>query len=84
LISLGNDNKCWIFDTTIKSLTHGRDLGVPGISKLDDGIKIGDLIAIMSCKDELIGLGRAKMDSKGILKCDKGLAVRLEKVFMSI
>ena len=26
--------KCWIFDTTIESLSHGRDRAIPGLSKL--------------------------------------------------
>ena len=36
----------------------------------------------MSLKNELVAVGVAKMGSSSILKKDKGVAVRIEKVFM--
>jgi H/ACA ribonucleoprotein complex subunit 4 len=73
--------KVWILDTTIIPLTHGRDLAIPGISKLHSNIKKQDLVAVMSLKDELIALGIANMTSEEIIKKDKGIAVRTDKVF---
>ncbi len=74
--------KVWVLDTTINSLTHGRDLAIPGISKIESAIKKQDIVAIMSLKNELIALGAAEMDSKEIMKKDKGIAVRTDKVFI--
>lgn len=73
----------WVLDTTIESLSHGRDLAVPGISKIESGIKKDDVIAIMSLKDELIALGNAKMNSGDIIQKEKGIAVRTGKVFIT-
>ena len=54
---------------------------VPGISKLNDKISKGEMVAIMSLKNELVALGIAQMNSEEMLG-EKGLAVRTDKVFM--
>lgn len=74
--------KIWVFDTTVDSLCHGASLNLPGISKLESGIKINDYVAIMTLKNELIAIGKAKMTSEEMEKKEKGLAVVLERVFM--
>ncbi len=73
--------KCWILDTTIKSLTHGRDLGIPGISKLEN-FKKGQDVAIMTLKGELVAIGEALMSAVEINTSQKGLAIKIKKVFM--
>ncbi len=73
--------KCWILDTTIKSLTHGRDLGIPGISKLNN-FKKGETIAILTLKNELVAIGNALMSAVEINTQKKGLAIKVTKVFM--
>jgi predicted RNA-binding protein (TIGR00451 family) len=73
--------KIWVTDTCIDSLCHGAILGIPGIAKLESGIKKDQTVAIMSLKDELVCLGIAKMESKDMLG-SKGYAVKTEKVFM--
>jgi H/ACA ribonucleoprotein complex subunit 4 len=74
--------KIWIHDTTVDSLCHGASLKVPGISKLHSGIAKGDLIAIMSLKDEIVALGNARMSSEEIMSEDRGIAASTDKVFM--
>ncbi len=73
--------KIWIFDTAVESLSHGVDLKVPGISKLNDNITSEDNVAVMTLKGELVALGTAKMGSKEMMG-EKGIAVKTEKVFM--
>ena len=73
--------KCWIFDTTITSLTHGRDLAIPGISKLDNFRK-GETIAIMTLKNELVAVGEAIISAVEVNTNEKGLAIKVQKVFM--
>jgi H/ACA ribonucleoprotein complex subunit 4 len=75
--------KCWIFDTTIESVTHGRDIGIPGISKLEN-FKKGELIAIMSLKGELVAIGEALMSGVEINSSEKGLAIKTKKVFIEV
>ncbi len=73
--------KCWIFDTTIESLTHGRDLAIPGISKLEN-FKKGEFVAILTLKGELVAIGEALISAVEINTKEKGLAVNVKKVFM--
>ena len=74
--------RVWVLDTTIKTLTHGRDLAIPGISKIESNINKEDNVAIMTLKGELIALGTAKLNSKEIMKENKGIAIRTDKVFI--
>ncbi len=73
--------KVWILDSTVNSLAHGTDLAIPGISKLEH-IEPDQLVAVMTLKEELVALGRAKLATKHILEQEKGIAVAIEKVFM--
>ena len=54
----------------------------PGIVKLDSDIDINDTIALFTLKNELVAVGKAKMNSQNILKQEKGIAVTDNKVFM--
>lgn len=74
--------KVWVLDTTVDSLCHGANLNIPGISKIESEIINGDLVAVMSLKNELIALGNAKMSSEDIMKNQRGLAIEVSKVFM--
>jgi H/ACA ribonucleoprotein complex subunit 4 len=71
--------KIWIFDTTIQSLTHGRDLAVPGISKLEPFDK-DEAVAILTLKGELVAVGTSLISTRKIK--EKGLIVKVRKVFM--
>ncbi len=73
--------KIWVMDTAVDTLCHGADLKMPGISKLDSGIKKGDVVAVLTLKDELVCLGEAHADSQEMLG-EKGIAVKTNKVFM--
>ncbi len=73
--------KCWVFDTTIGSVSHGRDVAIPGISKLENFRK-GETVAVMSLKGELVAIGEAVMSGVEINTQQKGIAVKVQKVFM--
>ncbi len=73
--------KIWVLDSAVDSICHGANLNVPGISKLNSGINKGDVIAIMTLKDELIAYGIAQLNTKEMLG-EKGVAVKPERVFM--
>jgi len=74
--------KIWVLDTTVDTLCHGASLKVPGIAKLDDTVQKGQLIALMTLKDELIALANSTMDSQDIKKAGRGIAASTQKVFM--
>jgi len=73
--------KVWIKDSAIYNICNGAPLITIGISRLDDGIKKGDIVSIMSLKGELVALGVAKLSSKEMLK-GKHIAVKTDRVLM--
>ncbi len=74
--------KVFVLDTTVDTLCHGSDLKVPGISLVESDIQMGESVAIMTLKGELVAIGTAKMISKDMIKKEKGVAVTTDKVFM--
>ncbi len=74
--------KIWIIDTAVDSICHGAPLNIPGIAKFNSEIKEGDLVAMMTLKNELVAFGTAKMDSEMIRKSERGLVLKTESVFM--
>ncbi len=74
--------KVWALDSSIHSLTHGANLCVPGFSKVHTDIEKDDVIAVMSLKEELIAMGVATMTTEQMMKKEKGVCVRIDKVFM--
>ncbi|MFH0701737.1 MAG: RNA-guided pseudouridylation complex pseudouridine synthase subunit Cbf5 [Candidatus Woesearchaeota archaeon] len=73
--------KCWILDSAIISITHGRDLAIPGVCKLENFRK-EEVVAILSLKGELVAMGEAQMSAVEINTKDKGIAIKVKKVFM--
>ena len=73
--------KVWVLDTAINTLVHGVDLKTPGISKVNEGININDTVAVVSLNDKLIAIGKAIMESNDMATKEKGVAVKVEKVF---
>ena len=72
----------WITDTTVNSLCHGANLCIPGIARLHSDISKDDPVAVLSMKGELVGLGICVMSSEEMMKSEKGVCVRIDKVFM--
>ena len=74
--------KVYVVDSAIDSLCHGADLYVIGVAKYETEIDREDLVAVMSLKGELIGIGYAEMRSKEMEKRERGTAIRIKSVFM--
>lgn len=74
--------KITLRDSAIHTICHGSDLGVPGVLEIDDEIELGDEVAMLSGRGELVAIGTAMMSGKDIVKKDKGAAIKTEKVFM--
>jgi len=74
--------KIYADDGAINSLTHGGQLAVPGIIKLSEQIKKGDKVAVFSLKEEAVLLGTAQLSTEAILKQEKGIAVKTDRVLM--
>jgi len=74
--------KVVVSDGAVGALTYGADLAIPGIVRLHEHIKKGDLVAILTLKGELVALGRALMDSEEIVNNMKGVAFKTIRVIM--
>jgi H/ACA ribonucleoprotein complex subunit 4 len=75
--------KVWVKDSAVDAICHGAHLAVPGVSKLHSGIKEGDLLAMITLKDELVALGEAQISGEKMLEEDHGLVARTVRVIMA-
>ena len=69
-------------DSAVDALCHGADLAAPGISRIEEGINIGNRVVIYTLKGEAVSIGEAKMNSEDMFRAEKGVCVETEKVFM--
>ncbi len=69
-------------DTAVDALCHGANLAVPGISRIEEGINIGDQVVIYTNKGEAVCMGRALMSSAEMLNAEEGICVDTDRVFM--
>ena len=74
--------KVYVKDSAVEAICHGAHVAVPGISKLNSGIKPGSLAAVMTLKGELVALAKAEMSTEQILEAEKGIALKTERVVM--
>ncbi len=74
--------KIWVRDSAVDAICHGAALAAPGVVKLTSNVRKGDLIALMTLKNELIALGRAEMNAQEILSAQKGIVARVVRVIM--
>jgi len=73
----------WADDGAVNSLCGGYPLAAVGVCKLQE-LEEGQRVAVLTLKGELIALGTSCMNSEQMLAEDKGIAVRVRKVFMSL
>jgi len=74
--------KVWIRDSAVDAVCRGAPLAAPGVVKLEEGIRTGDIIAIMSLKGELVAIGEAAMSSDRMLAVKSGIVARPRHVVM--
>ncbi|MFA5141806.1 MAG: RNA-guided pseudouridylation complex pseudouridine synthase subunit Cbf5 [Candidatus Woesearchaeota archaeon] len=74
--------KIWVCDSCVDTLCHGANLNAPGIAKVESEIQQGELVAMMTLKNELICLGISQIASHAMVKAQRGLVVNVTKVFM--
>ena len=74
--------KLWIQDSAVDTLCHGASLNLPGVVKFESAIAKDDMVAVLTLKGELVALGEAFMTSEQMISEEKGLCVKISKVFM--
>ncbi len=80
--SLGSIHRIVIRDSAVDAICHGARLGIPGILSMSEGIAKDDTLALMSSKQELVGIGKALLTSEEMRSLHKGLASTTERVIM--
>lgn len=75
-------NSLTIRDSAIDAICHGAPLAAIGIANLDAGIEVGEPIAIMSLKGELVATADAAMTSHQMLEAESGIAATPNRVIM--
>lgn len=73
--------KIAIKDSAVNAVANGADLGAGGISRFQDGIKEGEMVAITTLKGELVALAHAEMKSESLYE-EEGTAATLKSVHM--
>jgi len=74
--------KVTVSDNAIENICNGAPLAIGGIVRLEDNIKRGYWVAMLSLKGELVAIGKALLNSKEILEKNKGLAIKTDRVLM--
>lgn len=74
--------KIVVRDGAIDALCHGASLAAPGVLSVETGISIGDLVAEMTLKGELIALAKSEMTSREIHEAEHGIIAKPERVIM--
>jgi H/ACA ribonucleoprotein complex subunit 4 len=74
--------KLWIIDEAVDSLTHGVPLHTMGVAKTEGDIEPGQMVAVMTLKDELVLIGRAQQTAKNMLQGDR-MAVKTDRVMLA-
>ncbi len=75
--------KIVVKDSAVDAICHGANLALPGVVQLDDDIKKGDMVALITSKGEGIALGKALLTSRKILDEEEGMAVNTKRVLMN-
>ena len=74
--------KVAVRDSAVEAIVSGATLAVPGVAMIQEGIRKGDTVALLTLKGELIGLAKALMSTEEVLQADKGLAFKPERVIL--
>ena len=80
--ALGHLPAIIVKDSAVDAICHGANLTAPGISRIEEGINIGDPVVIYTLKGEAVGIGEATMNSEEIYRAERGICVETKKVFM--
>ncbi|HDJ89176.1 MAG TPA: RNA-guided pseudouridylation complex pseudouridine synthase subunit Cbf5 [Thermoprotei archaeon] len=77
-----NTPKIFIKDSAVSALCHGAHLAIPGIIGVETDIKVGDMVAILTINNRLVGIGQALMTSEEMVSEDRGLAVKPSAILL--
>lgn len=74
--------KIWIRDSAVEALCSGAYLAVPGVLRLESGIRKGSIVAVMTQKGEAVALMKAEISTEEMLEMERGIAATPMRVLM--
>ncbi len=72
-----------IRDSAVDAMCHGAQLAIPGILKISQNLKKGDLVGIYTQKGEAVALAEATMTEEEIRDATKGYAFETRRIIMA-
>jgi H/ACA ribonucleoprotein complex subunit 4 len=72
--------RVWVSDGALHPITTGADLAIPGVLRLDDGVKRGEHVQVLTGRGELACLAHALKDADEIRGSERGIAFDVERV----
>jgi H/ACA ribonucleoprotein complex subunit 4 len=80
--ALGLLPKIYVRDSAVDALCHGATLTAPGVVSLDNTVKAGSMVAILTLKNEGVALCKAVVGAEQILSMEHGAVSKTERVLM--
>jgi len=74
--------KVVIKDTAVDAIAHGANLTAKGIHYIEKTIRKGDILALLTLKNELVSIAKARVDAEDMLRMKKGVVAETLRVLM--
>jgi H/ACA ribonucleoprotein complex subunit 4 len=74
--------KIWISDNAVEAICNGAQLMIPGIARFESSITGGDIVVIMTLKEEIVAFAEASLSEKEFQTMDRGIAAKIMRVIM--
>ncbi|WP_371504676.1 RNA-guided pseudouridylation complex pseudouridine synthase subunit Cbf5 [Nitrosopumilus adriaticus] len=72
-----------IRDSAVDAMCHGAQLAIPGILKISQNLKKGDLVGVYTQKGEAVALAESTMSEEEIRDAAKGYAFETKRIIMA-
>ena len=72
-----------IRDSAVDAMCHGAQLAIPGVLKISQNLKKGDVVGVYTQKGEAVALAEATMSEEEIKDATKGYAFETKRIIMA-
>jgi H/ACA ribonucleoprotein complex subunit 4 len=72
-----------IRDSAVDAMCHGAQLAIPGVLKISQNLKKGDIVGVYTQKGEAVALAEATMSEEEIQDATKGYAFETKRIIMA-
>ena len=80
--ALGLLPKIWVRDSAVDALCNGAALAMPGVLRLNSGIVLGSMVAVLTQRGEAVALMKAEASTEEIVGSERGIASKPLRVIM--